>query len=327
MELKNRLSDVDIVKAIGIIMMIIGHVDIKGPIDFYIHSFHMPLFFIMSGYLYRDKGLTYVEFTKKKARTLLVPYFVIAMLHYFIKIPYIIYTKDDLINPITHIFFDNSDHLPIAGGLWFLCAIFWSYELFYFIRRIKSVILQGVITCIIVICGYFVSKMLLLPWSIEPGIVCLGFMYLGKLVRDYGEAIIDKSFLGYFYLITGIVSASFNNSVNVRLNEYGNPLLFYVSAVFIVFGILSIVKREWKTSNFIVAELKFIGCNSLVYMCFNQLIVWFPNKVLSKFSGANLVLLKVLEVGITLIILRILALALVKSRIWGIITGRQSQVA
>lgn len=46
-----RLEYIDILKGIGIILMIMGHIGFGGIFDFYIHAFNMPLFFFVSGYM------------------------------------------------------------------------------------------------------------------------------------------------------------------------------------------------------------------------------------------------------------------------------------
>ena len=62
---KNRDVALDILKGIAILAMVIGHFDIlvdlenNLPYKFihrFIYTFHMPLFFIVAGYLYHGGG-------------------------------------------------------------------------------------------------------------------------------------------------------------------------------------------------------------------------------------------------------------------------------
>ena len=46
-----RLDYVDTLKGIGILLMLMGHVPFGANFDYYIHAFHMPLFFFISGFL------------------------------------------------------------------------------------------------------------------------------------------------------------------------------------------------------------------------------------------------------------------------------------
>lgn len=71
-----RLTEFDILKGIGILLVIICHTFMKeiGP---FITAFHMPLFFIIAGYFYKQYPLN--VHLKKDFRRLLVPYFFICV--------------------------------------------------------------------------------------------------------------------------------------------------------------------------------------------------------------------------------------------------------
>lgn len=50
-----RLDEIDILKAIGIILMVMGHIGFGSIFDYWIHAFHMPMFYLISGFLYKRK--------------------------------------------------------------------------------------------------------------------------------------------------------------------------------------------------------------------------------------------------------------------------------
>ena len=65
-------------KGLGILLMMLGHLVIpEGMIRQLVYSFHMPLFFLISGSLVKDVSswTEFVKFTKRNARRLLLPYF------------------------------------------------------------------------------------------------------------------------------------------------------------------------------------------------------------------------------------------------------------
>ena len=77
---KNRMTFIDIAKGIAILLMVIGHSYSKTNFFLeWINSFHMPLFFIVTGILYgminEKKGCLTFNF-KTKAINLLLPYFI-----------------------------------------------------------------------------------------------------------------------------------------------------------------------------------------------------------------------------------------------------------
>lgn len=64
--------------------MIMGHIGFGGCFNYWIHAFHMPMFYIISGFLYKKKSTSFYEITVKKAKSLLIPYFIFGVIHYFI---------------------------------------------------------------------------------------------------------------------------------------------------------------------------------------------------------------------------------------------------
>lgn len=71
-----RLQFIDNMKCIGIVLVIFGHLTIPQGLSHWIYLFHMPLFFVISGYLFSDKKLEapLKDFAKKSALKYLVPY-------------------------------------------------------------------------------------------------------------------------------------------------------------------------------------------------------------------------------------------------------------
>lgn len=69
---EKRLDYIDYCKGIGIIFVILGHT-YYGPQIVYniIYCFHMPLFFILSGFTFNKKNLKigFWTFTRKKQST------------------------------------------------------------------------------------------------------------------------------------------------------------------------------------------------------------------------------------------------------------------
>lgn len=80
-----------IAKGIGIVLVVIGHFTtpnypmVWGLIKNFIYLFHMPLFFIISGYLYSGVSGTYLEFFRKKVSRLMFPFCSVALIFFLIK--------------------------------------------------------------------------------------------------------------------------------------------------------------------------------------------------------------------------------------------------
>ena len=75
-ENKKRINWIDWAKVIGIWLVILGHAPAKGHI--FIYMFHMPLFFMLSGFLY--KRTNFKSEIKKSFRSLIIPYLIFNLL-------------------------------------------------------------------------------------------------------------------------------------------------------------------------------------------------------------------------------------------------------
>ena len=99
---KKRDITIDIIKALGIIGMVMGHSG--SPITKFIYLFHMAIFFIASGYCYNSKNTDSIDdilkYIKKKFVSLWFPYVlwtaIYSLLHnFFITIN--VYTDNPLL--------------------------------------------------------------------------------------------------------------------------------------------------------------------------------------------------------------------------------------
>jgi acyltransferase len=198
-----RLQWIDALKGIGIILVVFAHHSLPVSLDTYIFSFHMPLFFFISGFLF-DFG-KYAEsaanFVRGRFRSLIVPYFcfaVITCLFYFL--------LDMAFQPgVTNIeFFENSilhgtSHILVAFGpavsynppLWFLTCLFVTELLFYgltkkYYREPKKLVFWLAISGVI---GYLYSVYVpfRIPWNVDVALAAIVFYGAGNLFRKLTE--------------------------------------------------------------------------------------------------------------------------------------------
>ena len=57
MKVSERYTWIDCIKGIGIFLVVLGHIYKDNYIGQWIYSFHMPLFFMLSGYLMYAKSV------------------------------------------------------------------------------------------------------------------------------------------------------------------------------------------------------------------------------------------------------------------------------
>jgi len=82
----NRDEALDIIKGIGIILMVVRHSGAPAYIHDIIYTFHMPLFFVCSGWFFSDRCIDDSRgFVVRKIKSIYLPYwkwcFVFLLLH------------------------------------------------------------------------------------------------------------------------------------------------------------------------------------------------------------------------------------------------------
>lgn len=190
---KKRDMTFDFLKGIAIISMVLGHCFIPLRLHDFIYIWHMPLFFIISGYFFRVKGT--VEELKAIWKGLLVPYLVTAAL-----VVGIFYINDiltgssdgtnKLINVLTiDVFLLKKDPSGLVGGagpIWFLLALAWCRYAYHILKMLElNLLWVTVIVIFLSYVAYRISTLINAPFFVLQGIVALQFYHFGYIFRRY----------------------------------------------------------------------------------------------------------------------------------------------
>lgn len=259
-----RLHYIDVLKGVGIVFVILGHASMSSIFTNYLFSFHMPLFFFISGYLFTFKN-SFGDIISKKIKTLIIPYI------FFILIADIVYllvnNNFDIFFLVKETFYLKGEVLQLDAPLWFLLCLFFSEIIYFFICKLanKNTIIILMILFLLSVFGYF--NKVLLPFGIHVAFTATVFLGLGNLFRQYESKIkVSKYLLLVLFIISAFISTQ--NGVNIYRLYYGNYFMFYIAAIFgivIYFEIAKYIKRQH--------ILEYIGRNSLVFMSTHMFIM------------------------------------------------------
>lgn len=312
-EIKQRFDEIDILKSFGIILMIMGHIGFGSVFDYWIHAFHMPMFYLISGFLYKKSTLSFNKFVKKKAKSLLLPYIIFAMFHLVVwYLLLYIFDKNINLQAFISIVTFNTKDMPISGALWFLTSLFFVDIIYFLIDKLNNIICKYLIIAGFSLLGCILPLYLRLPWALDTSFMAIGLYAASSASKKYIIKA-NKLYIGITLLVLGSILTFFNGYVNVREGHYSNIILYYTVAILITYGLYMISIRLKKYNNKLVNELKFIGKNSLVYVCLNQIILFVPNKVLSLSHNIYFTLLgKIIVLIVSLSILHLIVILLNK---------------
>ncbi|GAO29189.1 acyltransferase family protein [Geofilum rubicundum] len=170
-----RIEFIDQLKALSIFLIVYGHNDYTSDFSEYLSSFRLPLFFILSGFVRKDKStLDFGAFIQKLGRRLLLPYFLLSLLLYVIWL-FVgrHYGEGGTYSPVTNfigIFYSQGGPQYMDWGIpmWFLTALFCVLLVDFFVARLQR-IWQPFVSLLVGLSGYFYFRMvgIHLPWSLD----------------------------------------------------------------------------------------------------------------------------------------------------------------
>lgn len=280
---KERLTYLDVAKGIGILLVVIGHVYAfnRQIVDrffvIWLYSFHMPLFFIISGMLiaYKDEKDIW-KFVKKRIKGILIPYV------FFSIFSIIVFA---IVNDFNREVFVQNVKATICGvgidTLWFLPALFFGEVIFFVLRNLlKNKYVICIISAIIYTLGNFMMK--------DYGLICL---FLGRIciavgfimIGNYTMNLIRKRNMPWYGLIViailSVILSKINGLVDLNNLVFNNHILYLINSLIGTYLILEISKL------IDIDEITYWGRNTLIVMATHLNIIYILfNKILGIYS-------------------------------------------
>lgn len=325
---KKRLLWIDTSKGIAILFVVIGHmIPMTSKFSIWFYSFHVPIFFMISGVLIQYSSMTLHNISAKdiitnKAKALLYPYFVFSLLS-VVKIfitDGIRGVGDGIVNTLL---FNGID------TLWFLPSLFIAELLFLFLKKYtnNNFFILSIYAVAFVVTSIFSYYCYGIYDSIDYILIILL-----RILKEMNRALIGSIFvcIGYYsyailkkmsskmlylccvFLISMFISFgiffAFYNIADLHYSIIGNPIVYYVAAIAGSYFVFSF-------SMLISYIEKYIKCNILTYWGKNSLIIFLTHlnlgitlisKKLSFFNICqtiqSIVIIMVIETVLVLII-------------------------
>lgn len=312
-----RKTYIDVARGIAIISIILAHSDIATNVVF---TYNVMVFFIISGLFMDDQGPV-LKFVKRRFRALLVPYFItcaILIVSAMIKGGI---TGGDFLTPgkewaaaaLYGSGSNQSEPFPVTGigPVWFLWASFFACCLVRLLLKTKPYIRIPVIF-LAFLYGYLTSRSVFLPFSIQPGLCCALFVYVGYLIGKEKDHIIKlgKETRIICLIVMSVIWIAFMVNFKdfwVVICNFGNvpsDIFASICGTMVVLAISYFIDRYLKIiSKFLSA----VGKNSLLVLCVHTLeFNLFPNRVLPNipfldFRG-QIIVMVILEIIIDIVI-------------------------
>lgn len=288
---KARKRWVDICKCVGIITVMLAHMsfNIPGGGMRLLYCFYMPMFFVLSGYVMKEKKLEDAVF--QRAKRLLIPYGIYSLI--LIAAACIPYTKETIHNvpnwiagilysrKCLYTYGSENNIIFMAreqGVLWFLTCMFVSYFLAQLCLKLRDRYRLMLLLVYLVI-GFMLSKLpILLPWSFDMAFIAAIFIIFGYYINkfDFDNLSIGKRLivlLVSFLVYCPLMILDGENNMAVRLyGQHGalsviSFLLVGMSGSLVCMSIAKLIEHFKFTAMFAA-----VGKNSLTLFCTHMII-------------------------------------------------------
>lgn len=236
-EKSQRSNIIDMLKGMGIVLMVLRHA--RAPYSDFVLLFHMPIFFIASGYLYKRDYANNIQEVKryiwKKIKTLYIPYIsyvaiFIVLNNFFLKLNIYTTNKEFLKQKVTqgyavlgykYSIFESIKNIlkaaifrggtQLTGAAWFFQTLFMVLILYtileFFVEmiydKVKAIQIQTIIAVCSLILGWICQ---LKEWYLFIGLnrvfTVYSLVHLGVLIKYYSimDRLLVKLKSGYLFL-------------------------------------------------------------------------------------------------------------------------------
>lgn len=247
---QGRIEWVDIAKGVAIILVIVGHsLEYSSGMRNVIYSFHMPLFFLLSGYTYRmaNDRATFIRHVKKGCKHLLLPCLFVVLVfaiawwwqgnvHDAATLWQVAKRMADALWWASAITVRSHLGINIA---WFLVSLFWAKFLIDALHLLFPGKHTGALYVFLGFAGIALgSRGKWLPQNMDVTFVAVLFLYLGMLWRRHHDLI--EKYAEILFLVAVAVWGSclcLDQVLNMSGRQYPYLALSIVEAVFASFAV------------------------------------------------------------------------------------------
>ena len=252
-----RLSWLDVLKGIGIILVAIGHIYSNRTVFNWLYSFHMPLFFLAAGWVYKERSI--LTDIKRRIQTIVVPYFSFGflVLIYWQVIERRFRDSDmSFIDSLFGLFSGYYDNLDFNVHLWFLPCFFVTVVLFNILVNLGGRKIAYIVSALMSLI-YIILPMPELLWRFNRVFKYIGFYAVGVFLAGRGTRIVDRK------IRTGVVAAVLLIlNFLLSLHNLTTGIMWFVTA-FIGVAAVILVSRLINENKI----LQYLGRISLIVLC------------------------------------------------------------
>ena len=273
--------------------MVTGHSGCPTPIGKFIYLFHMPLFFVCSGYFFKEISdrPSLMSFYKKRMKGLYLPYLkwstLFLLLHNLLRFLHITgsvyYQIEDYIRQFIKLI-AMTDYELLIRPFWFikelLLASLIVATISFFTSRLSNRIIPEFLFIIALIASVISKLLPPFPLIGDCSVLCLSILYYytGILLYKYKNHLpltYTTMTLSFFIVLIG--SIFFVGNVDMRFTTLYNQIPYYILSITGIIMILCISLKLEIINN--ISALYYIGNHTMPILALNLLALKFGNLI------------------------------------------------
>ena len=296
---KNRIIWIDQLRGLAFYTVILGHMSIVYGLKSLIYSFHMPLFFMITGLVFNIKKIyntKFKDFFLRLVEKMLIPYFCLQIISIPIRclVCVIAHRPITLGKWIVGIFVGNNNIVDAPSNpLYFVLLLFLAQIGLWFVIKITNAN-KGLMTIVLGALS-FVSLSLQrvnLPWHVNVVPVAMLLIFIGVLLMDWYnvekerlETMSKGAYLGicFLFALGGFLLNRLNKRISIHGNYYGKSFFCFLACA-VAFSIAAALGVMLLPQ---IKVLTFIGANTFFYMGIHKPVLLLMEVIVGKQYESN----------------------------------------
>lgn len=271
---EKRIDWIDECKGLAIILVVFGHCWSRDVTVFrWVCSFHLPIFFIIAGYLMVEKNTIFSkEIIIKKTKRLLVPYFIFSFL-IMLTIGLLKMLGGSPVN--TFFLNETKSILKLRANIptWFLACIFISEVIYLLMLKLTKgkMYLRILFDLICALLVFHMEKNIAVIFMLRRSLLGVLWMEIGQLIYQFHKRNYKFSWIiNSIAFLSNVVLSIYNEKVDMMLLEFGKSKVVYL--VIGIMGSLTLMElfRNFKKS---IRMLIFLGKHSMEILCSHTFVI------------------------------------------------------
>jgi fucose 4-O-acetylase-like acetyltransferase len=243
---RSRSVGLDLVRVLGVIAIVGGHT--WGGQDWvarWLYTWHVPVFFVMSGFLWSAERRTRTE-AAKRGRTLLIPYVAWLVLVSVIWFGFRVWRGEDVdwTDSVTRLALGGWHLYSPYSAFWFVTALFFAAVIMRWAQN-RSPFLPWFLGGLgVAWCTADRLSIAKIPEAAGLALPAIAFLLVGVLLKRHRDRIADPLVFGLVLLVPTFLLGGFGvfQHLNMKTGVLGDPLIGVLMASAISCGLILVAQ-------------------------------------------------------------------------------------